>query len=809
MGSDKEKSEDSAFSFEKTPAKIGGEAETGKTGEDNGFNFSDIPVLGGKGDKDKKVSFSFDSKKNIKPPPKEPGISSYEAILRDQIHQPEEKKSDRQIPETESHPQEADASQSKWDKIASGKKSDSKPTSPAKVMIVLAIAAAIVVASGVFTFFLLKSKPQPPQGTQTTGTAPAARTAKPDPKAEENARRLADLEKKLADADAARKESKFSDALKTYQSLMSEGWKEKEPVILFSAAECHENMSQDDEAVSCYVKCIGAGWKENALPYVRVSKLLNKKTDYADSIRYLEKARETFPADNSIGAQLANSYYLAGQTDKAIAELKKSNKSDLSLDMIKLFGSVLQKNNENDHAREVYVYGMKKFRDLDCFMAAASLSDKPQDKIDIMSQAADVADDARKSTAVMRLAELLVQNGRKAEAAKQLDKISLDQLKPESATDFLKMLVNCANLTKFTVEYKNAMELYPKDFAMHRTMFETLLENGLETTALDTYKGWWESKRKDAVAGYLYAKFLGISAYRSPDAANEDTFPIYKKVAELDPQFFEAFLELGYFYTMERDWASAEHAYSECVRIKPDDRNARNLLALARERAGKGDEAFDEYEKYLGTRNLPPEEKAAELIEIAQRLEKPEHAEKYLEALGKSPKYADNYRIQTMKFKLIYGKPDDKDFSDPYPKAGRIFHEYYLLSKGRNNEVLLMTVPPAEFPDFWKLFILWKTDKPGWQEGMDALIAKNKGAKDATYRIITDIWSGKKSPDDARKLLNKVHPDNEPLFFLMLAEKYRKDKVASKAKVCYQKAAAERHNPLVSVIDYYGQIPIK
>ncbi|MCX6984470.1 MAG: tetratricopeptide repeat protein, partial [Lentisphaerae bacterium] len=266
---------------------------------------------------------------------------SYEAILRDHIQQPNEKQKAYDIPESESHQQETNAPQSKWDAIASDKSSDSKLISSAKILIISAIAIAIVVASGIFSFFLLKSKPQPPQGTQTTGTSPAVRTAKPDPKAEENARRLAALEKKLADADAYRKQSKFDDALKTYQSLLGEGWKEKEAVILFGAAECHENMSQDDEAVSYYVKCIDAGWKDNAQPYVRISKLLNKKANCSDSIRYLEKARETFPSDTSIGAQLAESYYLAGQTDKAVAELKKADKSDLSLDMIRLFGSVL------------------------------------------------------------------------------------------------------------------------------------------------------------------------------------------------------------------------------------------------------------------------------------------------------------------------------------------------------------------------------------------------------------------------------------------------------------------------------------
>lgn len=808
MSSDKDKSKDSSFSFEKTPTKIGGEGETGKAGQDNDFNFSDIPVLGGKGDKEKKVSFSFDSQKNIKPLPKEPGISAYEAILRDQLHERKDTDKEHKVTKAESSSQENKESHSKWDKIASAKEADTKLIPSLKILIIFAIAVTVVVASGVLSFFLLKSKSQPAPKTQTTGAPRVTRPAKPDPKAEENARRIADLEKRLADANAARKESKFADALKIYQALMSEDWKEKEPLILFSVAECHENLSQDDEAVAYYVKCIDAGWKENAQPYIRASILLNKKTKYADSIKCLEKAREAFPADTSIGAPLAESYYLAGQADKAAAELKKANKTDLSLAMIKLYGSVLLKNNEKEQAKEVYVYGMKKFQDLDCFMAAAALSEKPQDKIDIMTQAITVIEENKRTTAIMRLAELLMQNGRKDESAKQLEKLSLDQLKPESSLDFLKMLASCGNFQKFNAEYKKTMELYPKDFTLHRTIFEILIDNGMEILALDTFKEWWNLKKEDYAGGYLYAKALGIFAYRTIDTPNEDPIPILKKVTELNPQFFDAFLELGYLYTMERNWGSAEQAYSECVKIKPNDRNARNLLALTKERAGKEDEAAEEYGKYIETLNLPPAERASELIEIAMRLQKNALAEKCLEELGKSPKHADEFKIQTIKFKLIYGKPDDNDFADTYPKAGRKFHVCYLLSKGRNNEVLRMTVPPDEFPDFWKLFILWKIDKSGWQEGIEALISKNKNVKDATYRLIADIWNGKKTPDEARKLLNKIHPDNESLIFLILAEKCRKDNLSSKAKVFYQKAASERQNPLACVIDYYSQIPI-
>lgn len=827
MSSDKDKSEDATPSFEKTSAKIGGQDEKGKVGPDNDFNFSDIPILGSKGDKDKKVSFSFDSKKNIKPQPKEQGLSSFEAILRDQINQPKEKAKEKDtekentgdsnkdkvyhfhkaekkfsvIPKDESHQNGADDSQSKWDNIASGKKSGSKLPVSAKTMIIISV--AVVAVLGVFSFFLLKSKTPPPQGAQT------ARTAKTDPKAEEKAKRLASLEEKLAYADAARKESKFDDALKTYQSLMNEGWNEKEPAIFFGAAECNENMSLDDEAVSNYIKAIDAGWKDNAQPYVRISKLLNKSSKYSDSITYLKKARDAFPSDTFIGAQLAESYYLAGQIEMAVTELKKSNRNDLSLDMLKLFAQVRQKNNESDQARDLYAYGMKKFNDLDCFTASAALSENPQDKIEIMTQAVGVADDKRKGETIMHLAELLVQAGRKDDASKQLDKISLDQLKPESATIFLKMLVNFGNLQKFSSEYRKATESYPKNFGMHRTVFEALIENGMDMLALDTYREWWNPAKEDPVGGYFYAKSLRIIATRSPDAVNENPIPVYRKVTELNSQFPEALLELGHLYTMGRNWTDAEHAYSECVRIKPDDRNARNLLAMTKERAGKGEEAIAEYEKYIETLNLAPEEKAAELIDLAQKLEKSGRAEKYLAELGKNPKRADAHRVQTMKFKLIYGKPNDEDFADPYPKAGRKFHVYYLLSKGRNNEILLMPVPPDEFPDFWKLFILWKNDKPGWQDGMEELIAKNKGEKDATYRIIADIWNGKTSPDDARKLLTKVHPDNEPLFFLMLAEKYRKDKIESKAKVCYLKALSERQTPLAPVIDFYSQIPIK
>ncbi|HBC85911.1 MAG TPA: hypothetical protein DCZ94_03045 [Lentisphaeria bacterium] len=774
---------DSGFSFENTPGKIGGESQ----GDE--FNFSDIPVLGKpENEKEKKGIFSFDHKKAEQ---QQAGVQYDE--MKEQP--PPGQGQDELNPDM--YRQE---DQAKWDKIAIKKKFAFKLNLSPKLLVIVAVAFCVVLAGGASAFFLLKSKAKG-QATGTAGTQGGAKPGKKDPKAEEEARRQAELEKKLAAANAALKEAKYKEALKMFQLLETELWKEKELVILFGEAECYENLKQDDDALKGYTKCVDAGWKENSQPYMRAAKILSKKEKSADAVKCLEKGRALFPTDSPLVIQLAQTYNALGQTDKSAAEFKKiTNKSDFPLDVLKLYCSILLKRQEKESARELYIYGSKKFRDLDCFMSAAQLSDKPQDKIDIMNQALNNIEEKKKSIAIMYLTELLMQNGKKDEAAKQLDKIQLGELRQESVVDFLKMLVVSGNLTKFKAEYKKAIGLFPKDFPMHQAVYDSLVENGQDKLAFEIYSEWW-SERNETCGGYFYGKSLG--------AMPDEVIDIYTRLAKKDPDFFEVLYDLGYFYMLKRDWPNSEKNYAECVRLRPNDRSLQQLLAVARIRNGKGDEALDGYEKLLSGLNISEEEKASDLIDIACRLPSPARMEKYLGVLKGNPKYADEYKTQLMKFKLIYGKPDDSDFAEPYPKAARIYHEYYLLSKGRTNEVLLMTVPPDEFPDFWKIFILWRNDKPGWQEGMDALVAKNKAKKDAIYGIIASLWNGKLQPDDAKKHIEKIHPDNETLFYLMIAERYRKDKISIKGKVAYQRAVSDRLNPIAGVADYFSKLPIK
>ncbi|HCE43344.1 MAG TPA: hypothetical protein DET40_07335 [Lentisphaeria bacterium] len=766
---------DSGFSFENTPGKIGGDS---KGGDD--FTFTDIPVLGNI-EKEKKSAFSFDRKKHDKPKEEHAAgaDSSGNAMQQDMF-------------------QGQAQSQENWDKIAVKKKFGFKLNLSPKMLVIVAVAVGLVLIGGISAFVLLKPKQDQAAGQQASGAKPG----KKDQKAEDEAKRVAELENRLAAAAAAVKESKFKEALKIYQTLLTESWKEKEMVLIFGEGECYENLKQDDDALKDYQKCIELGWKENPQPHLRSAKLLAKKEKKEESLKILEKAREAFPSDIPLGTQLALAYVDSGQTDKAAAEFKKIGKSDISLENLKLYCSILQKKQEKDQAKELYIYASKKFKDLDCFMSAALLSDKPQEKIDLMNQALTVIEENKKSIAIMYLTELLMQGGKKDEAAKQLDKINLGDLKPEKVTDFLKLLVTSGNLVKFKTEYKKAIELFPKDFFLHREIFEAMMENGQDKLALETYSEWWISKSSDYIAGYFYAKSLGVMP--------EEAVSIYRKVTELNPAFFEAFYELAYFHTLMRDFQNAESAYSECVRLKPADRNLRQLLAYSKAMNGKGEEGIDEYEKFLAAQNISTEEKASELLGLAFRLPTKARAEKYLNELKGSPKFAEEYKAQALRLKLVYGRLGDEDFVEPYPKAARKYHEYYLLSKGRFNEVLLMTVPPDEFPDFWKLFILWRNDKPGWQEGMEVLVAKNKDKKDSLYGIIASIWNGKLLPDDAKKHIEKIHPDNESLFYLILAEKFKKDKAPPvKAKVLYQKALSDRQNPIFCVVDFMAKQPAR
>lgn len=790
MASSKRKSS-AGFSFDRDPGKIGG--EDGKE-----FSFDDIPVLGKEREKEKKKgSFSFDNDGVLSPVSKQDAkaamasdneISPLEPGVKEREGSQSEEDSDIYSSALETVPPEhIEPQEGKWDK------GHYKNIPLWKIGVCL---APLVIFLGlVFLFFTFYRKDDESSRTAEAGADMQGNKSRNELNRrleEEKKKTLAEFENILSAADEAFKKGHYSEALTAYQKLLEKNLEKAS--LLVKVGECSEKIDKDDDAIKAYRESMetDSGTPE---PYIRLASILNKKGNYPESLQELEKARKLFPNEIRINILFAETYYFLGRPGDALREFEKLKKTDLSLAQLKMYGALLRENMDKKKAGKIYYYAAKTFRDLDCYIIVAELADELQEKINIMAYATGAFnDDNKKNTAILLLSEFLALAGRKEEVAEQLGKINASALPPEFFLRFVKLVIGTGKADRLESDYIKVLNAHPNDIILHKRLQNCLSSSGHDKLCLEIYSKWWAARSNDTFAEYLYARALGNT---------ESAKGHYLALLKLNPEFHDAYFELGHLYTMERDWYKAEEAYSRYVSLRPENEKARYLLALIKLHLGKGEKAIDEYENFLKKVKVRDSERALKVINLVQKLSNPAMAEKYLEDIKQDPKLQEQYRFQELKTKFIYGKVSEEDFSGTYPKSAREYHILYLLSNGKSREVLLMTTPPEEFPDFWKVFLCWEEGIASWEQNAELLISKNK--KHDPLSVIAALWLGKITPDEVRKMVDSFHPDSESLLYFMIAEKYKKDGNTIKAKVCYLKALADKLNPLYSVIRYYSK----
>ncbi len=310
----------------------------------------------------------------------------------------------------------------------------------------------------------------------------------------------------------------------------------------------------------------------------------------------------------------------------------------------------------------------------------------------------------------------------------------------------------------------------------------------------EIYKQWIKNKPDSALANYLYAKTLGSSKL---------AIEHYRKSIELNPKLYMSYFSIASIFAGERDWVKVAEAYSDLLKQNPTDSKCRRLLAQAKIRDGKGKEAVEEYEEYLRGKKLSSAEMALKLIKLAQSLPKAGMAKKCLGEIKKDKALADEYQYYSVRQKAIYGKLSLTDFKEWYPKPLKEFHVIYLLSNDRTKKVKFLPTAPAEFPDFWKVFLGWKANLGSWKVQAKQIEEKYKNKKDKTRGIIAALWLESISPKEALAEIKACPPESDSLFYFMMAEYYRKKKKKKKAKQFYIKALSKNGNIYKSLIKHY------
>lgn len=343
------------------------------------------------------------------------------------------------------------------------------------------------------------------------------------------------------------------------------------------------------------------------------------------------------------------------------------------------------------------------------------------------------------------------------------------------------------------------IKLQPKDIKLQQKIQKQLIKKHPNDSFVpNIYRKCLDQNKRSAIMNFCYGYALGYI----PIAEK-----YLKKAIKLDKKLIDAYVCLGEIYTMEQKWDKAIGIYEECLKNDPKNLDVLCLLATVQWHNGAGMKAITDLKNTLRKQGLADSQISVRLIPLAQRLPDSKLADECLKDIKKNPKLRKQYQYYKLRNKVIYGTLSKKDFDGWYPKKARLFHILYLLSDNEFKKIQLLPTPPEEFPDFWKIYIGWLIDDALWRKSAEKFLEKHAKDPDPTYKYIVYLWLGKKdekgeefTPIKARSMLDKIPPDNLPLYYFMLAEYYRKIRKKIKARILYRKAKKNRLSPYFFMI---------
>lgn len=784
--------------------------------KNNDFSFNDIPVLG---DGKKQDEFSFDNLlgtsasregKSGEKTSEDSSLALFEKMLTDTPMPSNEHDtreitnfSDEELDKTNS---EEAASKKLWFSQIFAKKNwkSKKIILIAGATATLALVALVGLILVMFAF-KKKEEPAPSQATKPqprpaqaskpdsgggTGgtTSPSSPKPPPPPVATEDSD---EVKAKYESAKLLYNEKKFKEALDIYKGIQSKTVKKAD--VLFLIGQCLSGMDKKEDALKSLDESIQAG-STDIQAYALKLELLNALGKPDEAGTFIEELKKKFPDITVARPYVAENLSLRNMNNEALEEFKKCQRIDLSARHLRIFAKISEKISARE-ASTLYIYSGKKFQDISSFKEAIRLNPKLSDKIEIMKDAVlALKAGPKKSQCNLLLAELLLKDGKKKEVETIMTETDPSSFPADLCVAYIKILTSLSMNEKIKTDLPAMLEKNYSNLDFSRDVQDVLKGSASDEFKTEIFRTVYD-KNKDAVSEYLYGRALG----NSPVAKD-----YFQAAIKKNPLFDSAWFEMGKCFMHERNWKSAVESFSKTAEIDKFNMEARFLLDLSRLYKGDGEPAVKDYENYLGERNGMDEKGMMKLLSLAQRLDDPKLSGEYLKMIQANPALKKQHMFAEIKNKFMYGSLSDADFIDGFPGQSRQIYILYLLSNSRESEVLNLITPPEDFPDFWKVFLCWKKDVPGWKENAELLVEKHKKSGQKALELIASMWLDKLSPDTLREFASKIPYEDEPIFYWMLAEKYLKDNNKTKAKVCFSAALNDRKSILARVIKKYS-----
>jgi hypothetical protein len=335
-----------------------------------------------------------------------------------------------------------------------------------------------------------------------------------------------------------------------------------------------------------------------------------------------------------------------------------------------------------------------------------------------------------------------------------------------------------------TIRFFNA---YPEELPIQLKVIEKMKALQIEDTAASLCREWQEQNPKLSNGLYL------ASLWAETDEERGD---LLAKAVAAKPFLDAAFRDYSAIISAQGDRAALERFYEEWLSNSPLDRDVCRRLADLKIERGLQEAGVLRVQQILQSRDVSRSEIAARLVFSAQQLPSKALAEGYALDLKGDSSHFNEYELARIRNKAIYGTLSEEDFAEGfYPSEVRYYHMLFLLSKNRESEVTRIPTPPADFPDFWKVYIAWRNEDSIWQELCERLLARHEKDERSFIPLIARVWLKQVDPDTARKEIDSLRREDQPIARYLLAEVFQKQKVRTKASVLYQSALRETCTP--------------
>jgi thioredoxin-like negative regulator of GroEL len=610
---------------------------------------------------------------------------------------------------------------------------------------------------------------------------------------------------KERERQSERERKKFEDTISRITGLIEEkNYAEAKPLIadlLKQKPECSAlyslsgkiafEQNQHEVAFDNYMKAIASG-SPSPDPYLQASELCLLSGKSTEAEGFIEKALVKFPQNQALFQGAIKFFLKVGKPEKAANMLDKIDLAAMSKEEINGFAQNLSDAHLPKESTRMYLYVGKKFLDPDFFEKAIALESNPNEKVDITNEAINLFDkDAtRKNRLLVSLVSQLFKMGNKKAAEEELKKVEIIFLKSNEILVFAQKTLELGKEDFIKETFENIANMHSANYPLLKKLQNMLKKNNKYELMADIFSDLWKKNEQNAELEYLYARAFAPLA---------TSITHYKEVIKKQSSFFDAHFELGECLIAHRRYKEADAVFVECLKLNPSDLPSQENLFLSRFYQNKSEDIIINYEKALQEARKKEAERAEILIKYAQMLENPLLADKYLNILNREK--ATCYDYWKVRNDFIYWREPEKNFSGKYPAQARELYLLYMLGKGKIKDVMLLPTPPEQFPEFWKVFLAWKYEIDGWKESV--MLFNKKHNDDFGIKLIMSVMLGDISPEEARQQIFWIPYDLEPLFYLTIAEQYRKNRNMTNAGVCYTKAAGDGLTIYKKAIQYF------